>query len=341
MKKVILVVCIIVCLICGILTAMFIINRNKKVEDKNIVEVKSTYNNPYVPEGFKKIETEKASWEEDKDGNPIGYNNGLVIEDEIGNQFVWIPVEKEEIDEEIKGYYMQEELIATDREKEQIKKYGGFYIARFEAGIASTNITEFSEETNNVEGIPVSKKNAIPWNYIQLKNAKASAIKMYETKEKVESDLPTVLEYVYIMQWLKNSGIDIYNSKAGNFSTTTFDYSGYISTDLKTYIYNENGVKALGDAIIPTGASEYTNLNNIYDLAGNLEEFADTYIEIQEDEDTKLVNHYKGIDYISGGYPSIGGRYNEPSSNILLGAYFLGDKSPLSIFGFRVVLYNK
>ena len=48
----------------------------EKIELKRI----STYNKPIVPERFKKVETETASWEE-IEGIPIGWNNGLVIED--------------------------------------------------------------------------------------------------------------------------------------------------------------------------------------------------------------------------------------------------------------------
>lgn len=51
----------------------------------------SLYNNPYIPDGFKKVETEKSSWQLE-DGIPKGWNDGLVIEDPNGNQFVWVPV---------------------------------------------------------------------------------------------------------------------------------------------------------------------------------------------------------------------------------------------------------
>ena len=51
-------------------------------------------NNPTIPEGFKPIETETSSWGDGK--NPplsTDVNNGLVIQDSVGNEFVWIPVE--------------------------------------------------------------------------------------------------------------------------------------------------------------------------------------------------------------------------------------------------------
>ena len=49
--------------------------------------------NPTIPEGFKPVNTETSSW---GDGTSAptkeNVNNGLVIEDESENQFVWIPV---------------------------------------------------------------------------------------------------------------------------------------------------------------------------------------------------------------------------------------------------------
>ena len=61
---------------------------SENTEDNNGYD----YRNPVIPKGFRSIETELASWKLDEDGNPIGWDKGLVIEDDIGNQFVWIPV---------------------------------------------------------------------------------------------------------------------------------------------------------------------------------------------------------------------------------------------------------
>ncbi len=33
-----------------------------------------SYNNPIVPEGFKKVESALASWKLDEDGKPLGWN---------------------------------------------------------------------------------------------------------------------------------------------------------------------------------------------------------------------------------------------------------------------------
>ena len=64
---------------------------NKEQNSEELTKVISQYNNPVIPDGFKKVETDNASWNLDEQGNPKGWNDGLVIEDEKGNQFVWVP----------------------------------------------------------------------------------------------------------------------------------------------------------------------------------------------------------------------------------------------------------
>ena len=132
--------------------SMYIILHKKvKIEEKEI-EVKSTYNNPIVPEGFKKVETQSASWEIEN-GIPKGWNNGLVIEDEIGNQFVWVPKVALTNENIIKNYqYSKQEQNKNQLEEqlkkynEQIEKYGGFYISRYEAGVSD----EMQKNTTNI-----------------------------------------------------------------------------------------------------------------------------------------------------------------------------------------------
>ena len=51
-------------------------------------------NNPTIPAGFKPVDTDKAKWDtESSEPTQTDVNEGLVIEDKEGNQFVWIPVE--------------------------------------------------------------------------------------------------------------------------------------------------------------------------------------------------------------------------------------------------------
>ncbi len=65
----------------------------------NKVQSNSTINgeaysstNPIIPAGFKAIDTITAIW--DKENLAANVKNGLVISDEAGNEFVWIPVEE-------------------------------------------------------------------------------------------------------------------------------------------------------------------------------------------------------------------------------------------------------
>ena len=295
-----------------------------EIIDKKQYQSICSYNNPIVPTGFKKVETENASWKLDEDGNPIGWNKGLVIEDENKNQFVWVPVKNKDF-----GKFNTQINSLMDEEKqeeiEQIEKYQGFYIARYEAGVTEEmqkTMNNISKETNDIEGIPVSKKDVIPWNYISLKNAKKNAQKMINNEE-VRSDLVTTRQWLYIMKWLDSTGYNIDNPKEyGNFVDSRFEFTGYYSIDYgKNYEYGENKTKQTYNMILSTGASERNITNNIYDIAGNLIEYTDGYVPDR-------------------GYYSVGGHFDTTSgygidSPKLIGVF------PLEKLGFRVVLYMK
>ncbi len=306
MKKKILIISIISIFIVILVATAIIMNLKSKKEPVVIQEtIPLGYNTPIVPQGFKKVETESASWEIEN-GIPTGWNNGLVIEDEKGNQFVWVPkveIESEELLRVIKSDLdeLQEQEQRQEHQNkldEQIKKYGGFYIARYEAGITDEmqdSITEYSPTTNDITGIPVSKKGQVPWNFISLKNAKINAKKMYEENEKIESDLISPIQWVHLMQWLKNNGLDIQNcSKYGNFSNNSYRFTGVYSEDYgKTYQYAENKLKWENNIITGTGASEQNKFNNIYDFSGNVMEYTDGWVRAR-------------------GYYSVGGYFDTP-----------------------------
>lgn len=307
---------------------------NEKTEQEQIERI-SYYNNPIVPKGFKKVETELATWKL-KDGIPQGWNDGLVIEDEKENQFVWVPVDIENTnyeDREIKYGYVYDKNSMDYRKKEdlQILKYGGFYVGRYEAGISEemqTNITEFDKKTNNTDGIPRSKKGTIVWNFIDWNNAKNNSIRMYQN-EFTESDLITIKQWNSIIYWLEKKGYNTNNSiEYGNYSNNNFEFSGYYSIDYgKTYNYADNKTKQTYNMILSTGASERNKTNNIYDLAGNVSEFVDVH---------KYIDERYGEQEI---YRNRGGYYDNISH--------IGVKSDMSISdansrqGFRVVLYIK
>ncbi|MDD2376224.1 MAG: hypothetical protein PHD15_03185 [Clostridia bacterium] len=204
----------------------------------------SEYNNPIIPKGFKAIE-DGTVW-------PTNWNTGLVIEDASGNQFVWVPVDGINVSYAkwcITGIEYNDSLIADDilpvgiiNERNQIEKYGGFYIGRYEAGKDGTTL--------------VSKKNAIVWSDINYINSKAKAEAMYSTDE-VKSGLLTGTEWDTTLEWIQDSGKSVINNTAwGNFNDSV----------------NPANVTGAGNQQV-TGYSEYWKANNIYDLAGNFWEW--------------------------------------------------------------------
>ena len=120
--------------------------------------------------------TDKTTWE---------YTTSLK-----GNQFVWIPCKEEQyvksevwngIKQKPSGTTSTEGTLCNSgwdkttytSELPQIRKYEGFYVGRYEAGLAKT-ITEFtstqkhttSNQVYNKEGIPQSKAGVVPWMFI-------------------------------------------------------------------------------------------------------------------------------------------------------------------------------
>ncbi|MDD2376225.1 MAG: hypothetical protein PHD15_03190 [Clostridia bacterium] len=203
----------------------------------------ATYSNPIIPTGFKAI-NDGAIW-------PTDWNEGLVIEDTSGNQFVWVPVNETDVtytkwcttnipytnapDDELPD--------EVTSELSQITTYGGFYIGRYEAG--------------NSSNVLVSKKNMAVWNYINYTNSKEKAELMYNTAE-MKSGILTGTQWDTAMKWIQNSGISVINS------TTWGNHSNSV---------NPANVAGYGGLQI-TGYSEYWKVNNIYDLAGNAWEWS-------------------------------------------------------------------
>ena len=122
------------------------------------------------------------------------YNTGLVISDKendrmdasgvnMGNQFVWIPVASKadlertlfdtttgqpktglSTDDHTEPYAKGYSTEASEYEtmKNQVLKYGGFYIGRFEAGVDSTTLRGAATTAQTV----VCKKGVAPYNYV-------------------------------------------------------------------------------------------------------------------------------------------------------------------------------
>ena len=146
---------------------------------------------------------------------------------------------------------------------ESIKKYGGFYIGRYEAGVPEnqTAIDGTSWSTSNVKGMPVSKKGATVWRNINYTNAKANAENMI-SNEYVQTGLITGKAWDTTCNWIKDSLSSI-NASA---SLKDSRYYGNYNNSLAPAKEN-SGTKRTA------GFSENWKTKNIYDLAGNVWEW--------------------------------------------------------------------
>ena len=189
-------------------------------------------------------------------------DTGLVIQDDNGNEFVWVPATESTYakDTSFKGVKPTGDDTLpngiTD-ETADVVKYGGFYIGRYEAGVPEnqSSIDGKSNSTSDVKGVPVSKKDATVWSNISYPNAKANAENMI-SNEYVQTGLITGTAWDTVCHWIKSDG-ELKDSRTyGNYSNSLAPANvlGY-------------GTKQVA------GFSENWKIKNIYDLAGNVWEW--------------------------------------------------------------------
>ena len=213
------------------------------IADKNEVYEDQNGDKAIIPKGFKILSNERI------------INEGLVIQDEEGNEFVWMPVTSDEQYKRDETYgdinisttaytdtgYLPDGIQPTsdDRnnneqaEKQAVLKAGGFYVSRYEAGKEGTDTL-------------VSKKGVAVYNNISQEEAKAKA-KTFINNDDVKSALCSGIQWDVIMEFV--------TGKDDAFDVTKYDQSRH------------TGV------IANTGENESDKVCNIYDLEGNCCEY--------------------------------------------------------------------
>ena len=326
----------------------------------------TTYKGVTIPEGFAstKIEGEDS------------LDDGLVITDGYGNEFVWVEVPKTaeiyktagidvtdftvdnyaKIEEDLHQYtvdYRQggysdiyeaddsegwfEDKTAYDTAKQKMLKSiyqnEGFWISRYEAGIEVNR-------TSNTEAvaIPVSKANMYPYTYVTRTQAKVLAEKM--SKGNYTSSLLYGVQWDLTLKYIENkksqtvsdikSQLKQDSSKIGNYRNSQFELSrgkfaqsGVLS---KWYDFNSEekselvtGGKKLEQTLVgnsvflTTGATEASNLQNIYDMAGNAWEW--TLEKANKIENNPCTSRGSGFDYNGNEYQASFHGYNTTASN--------------------------
>lgn len=193
----------------------------------DVTEIKVlTADEPYIPEGFKHV---------------LGtVEEGYVIEDKDGNQFVWIPVPEKNL--LVDQYETASANFVDERDGElnnSITKNLGFYISRFEISAGGKN----GNSAASVKG----KK---PWtnvSYVEAKTVAESMSKDYGYKD-ISTMLPTGKSWSKVLSWIDKT------KKTYSKSLTFGNYDG--------------GIKL-------TGTHATDEVNHIFDLAGNVKEWTE------------------------------------------------------------------
>ena len=206
-----------------------------------------------------------------------------------GNQFVWVPVE---VDAEFKSYegYKDGSLqsmlsnceepysvgYATEQDeydamKTSVLKYNGFYVGRYEAGVEGSARVD----GDGIDDEVIIKQGKNVYNYVGWSNsddmtnetggAVEVAKRMYsrERGDSVTSTLIYGVQWDAIMQFI-DSG---YKNEDGTLTSYVAD-----STGRGNYNEDENNNDWKGSPTV-TGASANYAVKNIYDLAGNVDEW--------------------------------------------------------------------
>lgn len=138
---------------------------------------------------------------------------------------------------------------------DSIKRYGGFYIGRYETGELSSTAKVVKLNTDiNGQGWYTLYKKCRTLNGI---NTNVVASMIYGS------------EWDRVLEWLVETECKMYEEVGVNSTT----WGNYINT---RFLYvNTSGTKVnkSSSTKIPSGSTEYTKANNIYDLAGNLNEW--------------------------------------------------------------------
>lgn len=283
----------------------------------------------------------------------VAYNSDGTVNtsssDLKGNQFVWIPCTLEEYKKVYivgNGYA---DAVTTTAEEAQIIKYGGFYIGRYEAGtsdITFTNDSDFAATSTAVNlrnsnftasyvknGKITCKAGEIPYYYADYATAVKMCRDMYSENSSITSGLVTGTMWDAVMKFIttdSTSYSDLKSTPWGNYNSNTgLEYTQGRGRYLA--VNSTSGGAIISSAIVSDGSyhygirttafSESTKRKNMYDLAGNLWEWTQEVMSVNQ-------NILRG-----GGFD--GNSSNRPVSYRV----FDYDTITKMMYGFRPALY--
>ena len=335
---------------------------SKATKNSTVTGKKPSYNNPVIPTGFSAKESNNVTWkDENNDGVVDDLDQGLVITDSDNNEYVWIPVDGTKIkyekwegsrstDYTVKASQTKDDSLPTGitSEEDQITKYGGYYVARYEASLPDSQTTEelmktktFSADDNNRTDIgkAQSKAGKIVWNRIDYNNAKTVSENVVTTSA-VQSGLITGKQWDTMLKFIESAGVNVDTdcTSWGNYNDKTgYSINGYYRTQHADVVYtngsytkSSNGYLLLTTGkfgeVVSTGSPK-----NIYDVAGNVWEWSAETVAQKGGQYTAVGNKL-----LRGGSCNNVGSYNTASIRN-------GSAATLTYpyVGFRFVLYIK
>ncbi len=261
-------------------------------ENGTIDGKKASENNPTIPKGFKPIPTETSSWTGKEKTAPTEQDvkNGLVIQDNLGNEFVWIPVPNISL--------MANKI--TDKEGQTDSNGNEYYQGKlydFNSGTGITEMTKYGHGTENYrepaylsgatsdDNTSYGKlftETSLQEDYnsmiVSVKKYKGFYVGRYEMSEgfaskKKEKSADSSVNRWYGLYRKANS----FYSKDDNDITVVGSMIWGSQYDRMMIWMTDNGINvrsgtpisgATRNTGIETGKEENDKLNNIYDLLG-------------------------------------------------------------------------
>ena len=179
---------------------------------------------------------------------------------------------------------IEEEL---DEMKQSVYKYGGFYIARYEAGYVNSEGENTIRTSSSMPATtPIFVQDAYPYNNVawgdDMGNVGESGAvylsrNLYKNSSIVTSMLCSSVAWDAMLDFVKDSSHNVTNSTSwGNCydSTYTTRPTSSYSTDYgSTFTKGSYNKESSGNVLLTTGASESFKSKNIYDIAGNCAEW--------------------------------------------------------------------
>ena len=225
-------------------------NSDENIVNKGLV-ISDSRGNEYVwisctvDSSSNKLQYKRTEWGVEKDGT----DNSRAIKDELTLKDIDVTYSKTDTDNEINEEISKEIVAQINAEKESIKKYGGYYIGRYEVG-----------KDNKTAVIKAEQEP-----YVNIKWSKA-----YELTKGIGGGEGATTYLCSSYSW--DTAINfIQNTTGKNYATSIIGFNGnWKSQEVKD---------SSGKVIKPVNTAQRLNtglttaLCNIYDMGGNVGEF--------------------------------------------------------------------